>query len=253
MGPRPFGRGRPKVRFVYTARVISFNGAATFRSRKEDVNSTARPDLAPLQWGRDLSVAEGLVDGVAAANKGLLQWGRDLSVAEGARVPAAARALDLRLQWGRDLSVAEGPPLGPRPRPRRRFNGAATFRSRKGGAGSAAAHEDERASMGPRPFGRGRIGDYCHVHLWDPSFNGAATFRSRKGEGTHQRNEADKLASMGPRPFGRGRDVEDKHVAATVSLQWGRDLSVAEGSSYTARARSASGLQRGRDLSVAEG
>ena len=59
-----------------------------------------------------------------------LQWGRDLSVAEtrsqATRVVAAAM-----LQWGRDLSVAE---TGRRPDVHgviSRFNGAATFQSRK--------------------------------------------------------------------------------------------------------------------------
>ena len=60
-----------------------------------------------------------------------LQWGRGLSAAEGAerkRKAAAAAAL----QWGRGLSAAEGV------RPQE-------------------AHGHGRdASMGPRPFGRGR-------------------------------------------------------------------------------------------------
>ena len=62
--------------------------------------------------------------------------------------------------------------------------------------------------MGPRPFGRGRF--------------------FRRVEAPPQT-----LASMGPRPFGRGRQMASKFgEMASASLQWGRDLSVAEGGIY---------------------
>ena len=107
-----------------------------------------------------------------------LQWGRNLSVAEGATVRALRKAAAgfngaatfrlrkaslvfetwtcFRLQWGRNLSVAEGwrgRAAGGR---LKRFNGAATFRLRKE-----------------------RIG--CHMAESHACFNGAATFRLRKG------------------------------------------------------------------------
>ena len=85
------------------------------------------------------------------------------------------------LQWGRNLSVAEG----------------------------------ERAAVVRLNIGL--------------SFNGAATFRLRKANG------ADALmasvpASMGPQPFGCGR-VRELNAKPTkgAPLQWGRNLSVAEG------------------------
>ena len=277
MGPRPFGRGR--CRIVHRARgpARRFNGAATFRSRKGPPprpNSTRRPaSMGPrpfgrgrrrqgravrrrcrLQWGRDLSVAEGTSRATAAAitvcfngaatfrsrkvrakHGGALppcrlQWGRDLSVAEG-RWPAYATPSQLPrfngaatfrsrkgpgttpsstlvplLQWGRDLSVAEGS-AGKRPSSGRRcgFNGAATFRSRKVRPTPRAATSVEPASMGPRPFGRGRLA-------------------ARSSDATTRR------ASMGPRPFGRGRPIATAiSSSANDKLQWGRDLSVAEG------------------------
>ena len=107
MGPRPFGRGRP-----WAARHAWF-------------------EPAMLQWGRDLSAAEGCrgappralrssFNGAAtfrprkayfnaygALHLELLQWGRDLSAAEGLR-PARGSARFQWLQWGRDLSAAEG-------------------------------------------------------------------------------------------------------------------------------------------------
>ena len=60
-----------------------FNGAATFRSRKAQMTNFAALALRPLQWGRDLSVAEGAARILALARQAKLQWGRDLSVAEG--------------------------------------------------------------------------------------------------------------------------------------------------------------------------
>ena len=156
MGPRPFGRGRYLALLFCRPRRPSFNGAATFRSRKAGKGrNRAQPRLASM---------------------GPRPFGR------GRIVTLPSRLISLTLQWGRDLSVAEGgrTAVGPHVHGRR-FNGAATFRSRK----------DGRAN--PARF-RCRHG-----------FNGAATFRSRKGGGRAcQRNR-------------RGR------------LQWGRDLSVAEG------------------------
>ena len=166
---------------------------------------------------------------------------------------AAPVSRKVKLQWGRDLSVAEG---AWRPRAnnhlRRGFNGAATFRSRKAKTWSACS-AGPRASMGPRPFGRGRnvlIGRRARP---PHGFNGAATFRSRKvpkaihnvrshqasmgprpfGRGrnrVYRGARAGRTASMGPRPFGRGRCMETIQPMLSMHLlQWGRDLSVAEG------------------------
>ena len=107
MGPQPFGCGR------ITRIVTKMRGT-------------------PLQWGRNLSVAEGRrgrrspgrgrrsFNGAATfrlrKDPGLagtgtltleLQWGRNLSVAEGDNPPGRVPA-PRRLQWGRNLSVAEG-------------------------------------------------------------------------------------------------------------------------------------------------
>ena len=168
-------------------------------------------------------------------------------------IPAITKKCSSTLQWGRDLSVAEGPrggcrvklttpaSMGPRPfgRGRRtgaaaianscsRFNGAATFRSRKAALDARPARANARASMGPRPFGRGRF---------RPLPAAPAVLR----------------ASMGPRPFGRGRPGAGCGRRPGAGLQWGRDLSVAEGGPERARHRSINQLQWGRDLSVAEG
>ena len=88
-------------------------------------------DFCSLQWGRNLTVAEGVGVWVCLASAGVasmgpqldscgriitqatptgfrkLQWGRNLTVAEGfpARENAGGAPL---LQWGRNLTVAEG-------------------------------------------------------------------------------------------------------------------------------------------------
>ena len=178
MGPQPFGCGRPcsiksmelnvpcfngaatfRLRKAIIAReelctVSCFNGAATFRLRKVTVGG-AVSRRCKLQWGRNLSVAEGSRPPHSDERRNSLQWGRNLSVAEGAaRCPAGSCQVDASmgpqpfgcgrrsqpsapawckpLQWGRNLSVAEGGLSGGAYRSRRRrFNGAATFRLRK--------------------------------------------------------------------------------------------------------------------------
>ena len=60
----------------------SFNGAATFRPRKAETDDLAARD-PELQWGRDLSAAEGAGMTSDDPNPSWLQWGRDLSAAEG--------------------------------------------------------------------------------------------------------------------------------------------------------------------------
>ena len=180
-----------------------FNGAATFRSRKAAAGTGVCSCGMMLQWGRDLSVAEGP----------LLQQRR----------PQQRPASMGPRPFGRGRQVA--------PRHKRHtppsFNGAATFRSRKDHTGPVPL-PPRRASMGPRPFGRGRLNTSASAAPRCARFNGAATFRSRKesdadmmagekasfnGAATFRsRKEHDpapiplcRAASMGPRPFGRGR------------------------------------------------
>ena len=102
-----------------------------------------------LQWGRNLTVAEGNKLDLSLPRRHVLQWGRNLTVAEGGGAHGPHN-LELELQWGRNLTVAEGgmqgggrrPPamasMGPqldscgrcsptsRPPTECRFNGAAT-------------------------------------------------------------------------------------------------------------------------------
>ena len=179
MGPRPFGRGRVAARRAWSRQVLlqwgrdlsvaegeaahrqlnpspsRFNGAATFRSRKAFqclpcLQCLAAASMGPRPFGRGRSIKD-----YSFVFMIKLQWGRDLSVAEG-NMDAVGADDAAKLQWGRDLSVAEGP-YGPcPPATTAGFNGAATFRSRKA-AKARQVRTLHAASMGPRPFGRGRF------------------------------------------------------------------------------------------------
>ena len=176
MGPRPFGRGEfgrvaPAISsgLLQWGRDLSaaescagwpspscgpcFNGAATFRPRRAEHPPERILEYVQLQWGRDLSAAERWNSGTWTIPPRKLQWGRDLSAAESVTYPT--------------ISLA---PQG--------FNGAATFRPRRVSR-TRQYPWPPRASMGPRPFGRGEI---PHGPILKSKY----------------------LASMGPRPFGRG-------------------------------------------------
>ena len=177
MGPRPFGRGRA-IHLIVHAVVLR------------------------LQWGRDLSVAEGHPTLRRRRPRRNASMGpRPFGRGRGSRATRASSPR--RLQWGRDLSVAEGLDNDFLANAHKSFNGAATFRSRKADAPRRAAGP-RAASMGPRPFGRGRPVAWRRSWGILASFNGAATFRSRK-DLLSLLVARSQLASMGPRPFGRGR------------------------------------------------
>ena len=230
MGPRLFGRGR----------------IGQCRSGRK---STRPASMGPRPFGRGRRDGGPLLGGGRDASMGPRPFGR-----------------------GRGSLPTMQPLTGSRG-----FNGAATFRSRKAGAGGDRV-ERAAASMGPRPFGRGRVPSIVtHAKILG-CFNGAATFRSRKAAAPPRRRQIPrklqwgrdlsvaegwshefeliwrKAASMGPRPFGRGRDAIDQvRQGGIMVLQWGRDLSVAEGTRVLPDCDSGISLQWGRDLSVAEG
>ena len=93
---------------------------------------------------------------------------------------------------------------------RRCFNGAATFRLRKVYTPTDSRWQFTVASMGPQPFGCGRRLGQAGVLNPPWRFNGAATFRLRKEVRGFDR-EPSRLASMGPQPFGCGRQSPRRH------------------------------------------
>ena len=83
-----------------------------------------------------------------------LQWGRDREVMD-SDVPNETTSNTVTLQWGRDREVTDSRLL-PHGRARyRRFNGAATARSRIDITRAQAELLYTTASMGPRPRGHG--------------------------------------------------------------------------------------------------
>ena len=131
MGPRPLGRGRCLVFFLPL-----LDGGASMGPR-------------PLGRGRMPAATAG------RQSYNLRQWGRDLSAAEGAWASPDANSASPR-QWGRDLSAAEGWFTRCISEPTSAgVNGAATSRPRKVWRNDEWRYRS-RASMGPRPLGRGR-------------------------------------------------------------------------------------------------
>ena len=133
MGPQPFGCGRSQVRRRADNGIMGFNGAATFRLRKGAASFGASPFCA-LQWGRNLSVAEGRATARESAGRIGFNGAATFRLRKGCGAQAL-RPVKMPLQWGRNLSVAEGGrPARPAPF-FHCFNGAATFRLRKDGIG----------------------------------------------------------------------------------------------------------------------
>ena len=155
MGPQPFGCGRALKPLPRTL-LGGFNGAATFRLRK------ARPGRRPPIRGTAASMGPqpfGCGRDEYVWHK--VNWAPGFNGAATFRLRkgVGGRGLQRRpcsLQWGRNLSVAEGPCILEPYQGRWRFNGAATFRLRKADpSGGLIRHTS--ASMGPQPFGCGRI------------------------------------------------------------------------------------------------
>ena len=227
MGPRPDGRGRLvadhsimcKSKLQWGRGRMAAEGDRPDRIREANpcASMGPRPDgrgrgrvskewfeaRARLQWGRGRMAAEGhaLID--LAAAPPALQWGRGRMAAEGkGDEKKVERAVEL--QWGRGRMAAEGR------------------------GGGATACSGSRASMGPRPDGRGRG-------------------RGIPPSPSHPR------ASMGPRPDGRGRPIQQVIADAENELQWGRGRMAAEGWAFILGAASFHLLQWGRGRMAAEG
>ena len=132
MGPRPCGRGnRNRVLGSCLARRASMGPRPCGRGNR--VRSGAqRLTAGRLQWGRGLAAAEIRRMKQSGIYAIWLQWGRGLAAAE-ILVAYLLWLLPARLQWGRGLAAAE------MARPAR------------------PVLPIRRASMGPRPCGRGNV------------------------------------------------------------------------------------------------
>ena len=107
--------------------------------------------------------------------------------------------------------------MGPRPCGRGRRRGRGHHRP------------NEQASMGPRPCGRGRLSgrQACEI-VRQASMGPRPCGRGRRVRRRHARPR--RWASMGPRPCGRGRlDLALVYEPAAVGLQWGHGLAAVDG------------------------
>ena len=257
-----------------------FNGAATFQSRKsrasvpaalaEEVSATA------LQWGRNLPVAEMLRNPddrlrTSLANEVCFNGAATFQSRKSAERRRELRRRAFReLQWGRNLPVAEMLDYSTRAErtsaSHGRFNGAATFQSRKFGGDSmrgAATACYGNASMGPQPSSRGnysRSPVTCGQAVPSASMGPQPSSRGNFDVEAQSARKSIRLASMGPQPSSRGND-DSRRVASRRSLQdWssmgpqpssrGNDAP-GEHLRWTAD-ESAEELQWGRNLPVAE-
>ena len=129
----------------------------------------------PLQWGRNLTVAEGSEYGVKVSTRyQLLQWGRNLTVAEGALINPVQPLKDA-LQWGRNLTVAEGASAGTRRPPIPRLQWGRNLTVAEGVGLNALIEHAHAASMGPQLDSCGRRDITGEAADEGSCFNGAAT------------------------------------------------------------------------------
>ena len=203
MGPRPCGRGRPPVGGggVAAVRLQWGHGLAAV-----DGGRHGRPvcDDCMLQWGHGLAAVDGPIMVVSVPARALLQWGHGLAAVDGRPPRRHCAARYGRLQWGHGLAAVDGrlAPLCARPSIVLQWgHGLAAVDGQPTRRGLARSG---RASMGPRPCGRGRL-----VPL-------------RTGRRARR-------ASMGPRPCGRGRPVIDTIDYRENGLQWGHGLAAVDG------------------------
>ena len=158
-----------------------------------------------LQWGRDLEVAERHPALLPLSRVSYASMGPRLGSRGKSNCRTARSRCVCVLQWGRDLEVAESRRCNAPLRCPKRFNGAATWKSRKvltcsrrysrltGFNGAATwksrkvqalvpLQAQRRASMGPRLGSRGKDQPIGRNRGRQRRFNGAATWKSRKGD-----------------------------------------------------------------------
>ena len=125
------------------------DGTSAVRDRHRRRHASMGPQLDSCGWRRRMAAAE---------LRALLQWGRNLTVADGA-APAAATDGQYLLQWGRNLTVADGLRRASVRPPRGRYSDhscvlSAACRALASSAGGAPPGiiSGRRAAQGPSPL-----------------------------------------------------------------------------------------------------
>ncbi len=132
MGPRSRERGRRDAGRCGLGQAMASMGPRS-RERGRLFSGTCASAAGTLQWGRVRENAEGVDAQRPCVPVTALQWGRVRENAEGVG-SMTSLLVSIALQWGRVRENAEGAIRSPSSlRSRRRFNGAAFARTRKGG------------------------------------------------------------------------------------------------------------------------
>ena len=165
-----------------------------------------------LQWGRDLEVAESDHDPNVAPRALIASMGPRLGSRGKNRKAVSDVLTDFALQWGRDLEVAERLWTRKLFRGRSGFNGAATWKSRKGHRRDESARCPVSSFNGAATWkSRKDLSSNSSGSRASMCFNGAATWKSRKAGLTDSRGSWTTHASMGPRLGSRGKGQRPKH------------------------------------------
>ena len=179
MGPRPFGRGRRALGTRLRIQVRRVNGAATVWPRKVDVPTDSPPiwigvNGAATVWPRKVLKQNRLLQCIISVNGAATVWPRKDHGAEchkhkvqasmgprpfgRGRLKQGSETIGHRpRQWGRDRLAAEGGRVAQVRRGARRRQWGRDRLAAEGGQPANFSGFVSDASMGPRPFGRGRI------------------------------------------------------------------------------------------------
>ena len=228
MGPRPCGRGRLKGWDGKKAVVIV------------------------LQWGHGLAAVDGAIRARRAFRASRwLQWGHGLAAVDGDETDDEDEP-EGELQWGHGLAAVDGSYVCGHSAPGSGFNGATALRPWTAVSGIGAPPNNSsfngatalrpwtgrrlprratspRASMGPRPCGRGRRAAARQPPCQDGCFNGATALRPWTG-GQPVRSAGMRTSFNGAtalRPWTvRGKP---QPIIPDSTLQWGHGLAAVDG------------------------
>ena len=132
-----------------------------------------------------------------------------------------------------------------------RFNGAATYSLRKARSSCASSRRPNRFN-GAATYSLRKVLKIENFLFLFFCFNGAATYSLRKVDVVHALALVHAVASMGPQHTRCGKLDAVDELNDAFSLQWGRNILVAESWCWWRRMRAAHTLQWGRNILVAE-